>query len=80
MEVVLEFFFNVMILFFLIENFRIMLTKKSKLDEGSFKKNKMKMLPYGDNEFLLVIKTREGFAKVLLYYLTFSETWLLYSR
>jgi hypothetical protein len=37
------------------------------------------MLPYGDNEFLLVIKTREGFAKVLLYYLTFSEIWLLYS-
>jgi hypothetical protein len=38
------------------------------------------MLPYGDNEFLLVIKTWEGFAKVLLYYLTFSEIWLLYSR
>jgi hypothetical protein len=32
----------------------------------------MKMLPYGDNEFLLVIKTREDFAKFLLYYLAFS--------
>ncbi len=67
--------------FFFIENFRIMLTKKTKLDEGSFQKEKkMKMLPYGDNELLLVIKTREGFAKVLLYYLTFSEIWLLYSK
>ncbi len=37
-----------------------------------FRRKKMKMLPYGDNEFLSVIKNREGFAKVLLYYLTLS--------
>jgi hypothetical protein len=49
-----------------------MLTKKTNLDEGFFLEKKMKMLPYGGNEFLLVIKAKEEFAKNLHSNLTFS--------
>jgi hypothetical protein len=54
---------------------KLFLGKKSK--NHHILRGKNHKLPYWDNEFLLVAKTREDLKKNILYYLPFYQIWFL---